>query len=524
MFLIMLEELPASLNEEERLRALYNYKILDTPKDEKFNRFVELASLICGVPISLITLVDEKRQWFKANKGFAFNETSRDLAFCQYAIMDNNILEVEDATKDGRFKDNRLVKDDPYIRFYAGQPLIDPNGHALGTLCVIDKEPKQLTDFQKKTLKYLADGVVELIIERWEKEELEIFEKLFNSSKDLICIINENGFIVKSNKSFEKNLGLNVNNKAEYTFFEFIHSDDLLSTKDEIYKLEDVEEIKFENRVQTINKKYLTIQWSCTKDDVTGNLFAIGRDVSDIKKVESDLEILTKKLQNQNYQLLNYAHITSHNLRSPVSNLSSLLYLYEESKTKEDKEFLFKKFEQVIKQLSTTLEELMNALIIKQDINIPKVKLNFTDVILKAKESLIGQIILSKAIITYDFTEVNEIEYPKAYLESIFLNLLSNAIKYRSDKRLPNIHFQTKVLGNHIILTVKDNGLGIDLIKNGDKLFGLNKVFHRHPESKGFGLFITKTQIESMNGQISAESIVDVGTTFKIIFNITGND
>ncbi len=520
----MLEELPASLNEKERLRALHTYKILDTPTEEKFNRLVELASLICGVPISLITLVDEKRQWFKANKGLSFNETSRDLAFCQYAIMDTNILEVEDATKDRRFKDSRLVKGDPFIRFYAGQPLIDPKGNALGTLCVIDNEPKKLTEDQRKTLKYLADGVVELIIEKWEKEELEIFEKLFNSSNDLICIINENGFIVKSNRSFEKNLGLDINYKSEYTFYEFIHIEDLQSTKDEILKLEVANEIKFENRIQTINKKYITVQWSCTRDHVTGNLFAIGRDVSDIKKVESDLEILAKKLQNQNYQLLNYAHITSHNLRSPVSNLSSLLYLIEESKKAEDKEFLFKKFEQVIKNLSETLEELMNALIIQQDIDIPKLKLSFTETLKKIENTLIGQIMLNKAVITYNFTEVDHIEYPKAYLESIFLNLLSNAIKYRSEKRLPTIYFQTKRLGNQIILTVEDNGLGIDLIKNGDKLFGLNKVFHRHPESKGFGLFITKTQIESMNGQISAESKVDVGTTFKIIFNTTGYD
>ena len=126
---------PIPLNEAERLQTLHNYCVLDTQSEEVFDDLTTLAENICGVPIALISLVDESRQWFKSRVGISATETSRDIAFCAYAILNSNeILEVSDAQTDKRFFDNPLVTGDPKIRFYAGAPLVAPNGLELPSI------------------------------------------------------------------------------------------------------------------------------------------------------------------------------------------------------------------------------------------------------------------------------------------------------------------------------------------------------------------------------------------------------
>jgi GAF domain-containing protein len=154
---------PLPDNEYARLRELKKYDVLDTGMEKSFNDIVEIAAQVCGVPISLVSLVDEKRQWFKARFGVDASETPRDYAFCAHTILDTQILEVENALEDERFFDNPLVTSEPDIRFYSGAPLITREGYALGTLCVIDTKPKQLTDEQKLILEKLAEQVVYLL-------------------------------------------------------------------------------------------------------------------------------------------------------------------------------------------------------------------------------------------------------------------------------------------------------------------------------------------------------------------------
>jgi signal transduction histidine kinase len=156
LFNLSMQVAPLPQNETERLAALREYSILDSAPEKEFDELVSLASLICQTPISTVTLIDQNRQWFKARVGLKDSQTSRDSAFCAHAILKEEIMVVSDTLKDDRFFDNPLVTGDPDIRFYAGMPLINPEGFKLGTLCVIDKRPRELSATQLFTLQVLG--------------------------------------------------------------------------------------------------------------------------------------------------------------------------------------------------------------------------------------------------------------------------------------------------------------------------------------------------------------------------------
>lgn len=162
---------PLPKNEAQRLKVLWQYDVLDTVPEEVFDELTDLAAHICEAPIALISLVDEKRQWFKSRVGLSARETSRDISFCAHAILQNGLFIVADATKDPRFKKNPLVTGGDKIRFYAGVPLKSPDGYALGTLCVLDKKPRQLRTEQRRALLVLARHVeTQLELRRHAKE------------------------------------------------------------------------------------------------------------------------------------------------------------------------------------------------------------------------------------------------------------------------------------------------------------------------------------------------------------------
>lgn len=161
-------------NEQERLKELVSYSILDTLPEEEYDAITKIASGICQTPISLITLIDEKRQWFKSHHGVEVAESPRALSFCAHAILEpQKIMEVPDARQDDRFRDNPFVAGQPGVVFYAGVPLVTPGGNALGSLCVLDSKPRELSEEQKGALRSLAIQVVNLLELRRTKGRLE---------------------------------------------------------------------------------------------------------------------------------------------------------------------------------------------------------------------------------------------------------------------------------------------------------------------------------------------------------------
>ena len=142
--------------ESARVAALDRYAILDTEPEQAFDDLVVLAAYVCRAPIAMLSLVDDHRQWFKSKVGVEIRETSRDRSFCAHAIQQRDLFIVPDTLNDARFRENPMVLGDPHIRFYAGAPLINEDGFALGTLCVIDRQPRELDEAQKEALQSLS--------------------------------------------------------------------------------------------------------------------------------------------------------------------------------------------------------------------------------------------------------------------------------------------------------------------------------------------------------------------------------
>jgi PAS domain S-box-containing protein len=246
---------------------------------------------------------------------------------------------------------------------------------------------------------------------------------------------------------------------------------------------------------------------------------SIQRDVSDEKQQEKEKEQLIRELTKNNKDLKEFSYITSHNLRAPISNLTGLLSLIEDIpfEDPELQEIMFG-FNKSTHLLNETINDLTKVMIIKDNLSIQKEDLLLKEVFKNVLSQLSFQIDLHKPILQIDFEQVSILNINKTYIESILLNLLTNAIKYRTESKTLKIAVTASQNNDSIKLIFEDNGIGIDLERNRDKIFGLYQRFHDYPDSKGLGLYLVKSQVEAMGGTISIESEVNKGTTLTLIF------
>ena len=240
-------------------------------------------------------------------------------------------------------------------------------------------------------------------------------------------------------------------------------------------------------------------------------------DNNERKKMDTDLSISLDLVREQNKRLLNFSYIVSHNLRSHTSNIKTILDFLENTASPKEQEEMFAHLRTVTSRLDDTLYDLNEVVSIQKNINLVTEPLPLYEYVERARQVLSEQIHLKKAAIHNYIPQDITVNYNPAYLESILLNLLSNALKYSHPDRTPIIEFKfLPDTDGTMMLCISDNGLGIDLVKNKDKIFGMYKTFHGNKDAKGLGLFITKNQVEAIGGALEVESEPNVGTTFKI--------
>ena len=377
----------------------------------------------------------------------------------------------------------------------------------------------------------MIGAIQDVTKQKEEEQRLRLLETVITQTKDAVMITDidtsksEIPNIIFVNSAFTDMTGYpaeEVIGKSPEMFFgkkSDILEFDKLKTAIQEYKECFVETISYKKSDEEFWVNFSMIPVT-DKEGEHSHWISIQRDVTEEKEKEKEREQLIRELTQNNKDLKQFSYITSHNLRAPLSNLTGLLNLIEDI-TIEDPELkeIITGFSKSTHLLNETINDLVKVIIIKDNPSIQKEKVLIKDVFENVFNQLSFLISVNKPILKIDLEDVTILDINKSYLESIFLNLLTNAIKYREPSRQLRVTISTKVIDDNLIITFKDNGIGIDLEKNKDKIFGLYQRFHNYPDSKGLGLYLVKSQVESMGGTISVASTVGKGTTFTIVFN-----
>lgn len=540
--------------ETQRLKVLERYQILDTFPEEAFDDLTLLASSICNTPIALISLVDEQRQWFKSKVGLDATETPRDLAFCAHAILSpSEPLIVSNALEDERFASNPLVLSDPNIRFYAGVPLVTPDRFPLGTLCVIDQVPRQLSSQQLDGLKALGRQVItqlELRLNLAKLEQTVTRQKcteeallssiatnraLLNAIPDLMFRINQDGTIVNYKAPKESQLPLY---EADFLGKKV---EDVLPVPVAQQVLDSIEQARQTGELQVLETQWSWQEsksyWEARLAVSEGNeVVAIVRNITERKQAEDELRETLKKERELNELKSRFISTASHEFRTPLTTIlgsTELLKYYGHNWGEEKKLVHFERIHSQVKHMTQMLDDVL--LVSKAEAG--KLEFNpFPMNMIQFCRSLVEELQLSvdrKHTIIFTPQGVG-IEYesevgcsPCTYaffderlMRHMLSNLLSNAIKYSPDES--TIQFILTCFDSHLEIQIQDWGIGIPE-KDQPRLF---EAFHRAANvtkvpGTGLGLVIVKNAVELHGGSITVNSQVGVGTTFTVTLPLT---
>ncbi|MBT8293443.1 MAG: PAS domain-containing sensor histidine kinase, partial [Eudoraea sp.] len=366
----------------------------------------------------------------------------------------------------------------------------------------VRKKEKQIRD-EQKLLKTLIDNL-----------PLNVYIKDLESRKVLVnkAELNYCGF-----KDESEVLG-----KNDFDFYD--KESALISREEDLSVINSLEPILGKETISVKKDGSLTRFMSSKipligPDGKASGLIGISMDISDLKQKEEELRDLINVTSIQNKQLINFAHIVSHNLRSHTANFSMLLEFLVDEKDEKEQDNLIKMLTEASDNLLETLDNLNEVVAISTNVNLDKKPVNLNEKIVAAEKNLAAFLKKNNAKIINKIPDDTFIKVIPAYIDSILMNFITNSVKYKDDSRDPVIKLSVSKKTHYTVLSIEDNGLGIDLNKYGEKLFGMYKTFHDNSDARGIGLYITKNQVEAMNGKIMACSEVGKGTTFNIYFN-----
>jgi PAS domain S-box-containing protein len=376
----------------------------------------------------------------------------------------------------------------------------------------------------------MIGAIQDISKQKTEEQRLKLLETVVTQTKDAVMITEtEKSYrtvpkIVFVNPAFTKITGYKPNEVIGKTPSVFMSKNSIVKVLPQISAaLKDKKTFQFESfntnksgEGYWVNFIMLPIT---NQEGEHSHWVSIQRDITAEKKQEKEKEQLIRELTQNNTDLKQFSYITSHNLRAPLSNLSGLLALLEDTPINNPElELLLNGFKKSTQLLNETVNDLVKVIIIKDSPSMLREDVSIQEVFENVFSQLSFLISSKQPVLKMDLDAAPTLYVNKAYLESILLNLFTNSLKYHATDRALKISITSKETPDGVALLFKDNGIGIDLERNKDKIFGLYQRFHNYPDSKGLGLYLVKSQIESMGGSISVESKVDKGTTFTLLF------
>jgi len=353
-----------------------------------------------------------------------------------------------------------------------------------------------------------------------KKEVSFNLEQFFEITPDIVCIADNNGYLKKVNPAFSEILGYSKEELLDSPVSDYIYSEDKLKT-DEFR-----ENLIGKNPVLNLENRYLTkdgaiiwLSWTSISEPESKLIYAIAKNITDVKKLQEERNILLTELAKLNTDLKKFTYTTSHDLRAPVNNLLSLFNLLDLSKIEDEQtlEYIELLNTSTI-QMKNTLNKYVDAMSQEKKINIQVENLYLEDSLIMVINSINTLIQKSKTSFNVDFSEAPEVSFSSFFLQSILLNLITNSIKYSNPKIAPAITIKSTKVNHGVQLLFSDNGIGFDMEKVEGSIFGLHQSFHNNNDSKGIGLYLVHSHMESLGGKITVTSEVNVGTTFTLTF------
>lgn len=353
-----------------------------------------------------------------------------------------------------------------------------------------------------------------------DSEGIYHFDNFFNISADFICIAGFDGFFKRINPAVSKLLGFSEEELYARPISSFVYTPDLkitIETREQVYKNKPL--LNFENRYLTKSGEIVWLSWISMPVESEKLVYAIAKNITHKKKVEEERNLLLANLTQINKELTVLSHKTSHDLKSPINNMLSVFSLIDVSKINDPETLeLINILKLTSENLKETLNESIDELVENENINTQIEEINLTESLAEVLASINSLVSDSKAIINVDFSAFENVTFNKAYIKSIFLNLLTNSIKYSKPHQVPVITIQSRKNNGVNQLIFSDNGLGFDMDKVKDKIFGLYEKFHSNVDSNGIGLYLVYNHITSLGGRIAVESKINEGATFTISF------